>query len=76
MTSEQAAPAAEEMILQYVARTGARRPDDVRKVLEMLISKAARCIEKEACHQSAMDVLCRTIERVANAPAPAPAGGH
>lgn len=78
MTSTQAAAAAEDALVQYVKRCEARSADDVRKALEMLISKAARGIEKHDCYQSAMDVLCRTIERVANAPAaaPAPMGGH
>lgn len=78
ITSNQAATVAEDVITDYVRRCGAYAQDDVRKVLEMLISKAARGIEKQVCHQVAMDVLCRTVERVANAPAPAPApaGGH
>ena len=70
MTPTQAGPLAEAAITQYVRQCGAHSPDDLRKVLEMLISKAARGIEKHSCHQVAMDVLVRTIERVANAPAP------
>ena len=80
MTSDQAAAAAEHAILQYVKSCGARGQEDMRKVLEMLISKAARGIEKHVCHQVAVDVLQRTIIRVAEYPAPiqapGPAGGH
>jgi hypothetical protein len=78
MTSPQAADAAEDAIALYVKRCGANSPDNLRKALEMLISKAARGIEKHAGHQVAMDVLVRTVERVAENPAPAsaPVGGH
>lgn len=68
-TSSQAGIAAEDAIALYVKRCGANSSEDVRKVLEMLISKSARAIEKHTGYQPAMDVLVRTLERVANAPA-------
>jgi hypothetical protein len=78
MTLTQAGAAAEDAIARYVKRCGANSPDDMRKALEVLISKAARSIEKSSCHQVAMDVLVRTVERVAENPAPtsAPVGGN
>lgn len=75
ITANEAGVIAEEAITQYVKRCGAHSPADLEKTLEMLISKAARGIEKYAGYQPSMDVLVRTLERIANAPAPV-AGGH
>lgn len=76
MTSDQAAAVAEETILAYIKRTGASHPDDIRKVLEMLLSKSARGIEKYTGYQPAMDVLVRTLYRVAENPAAPQQKGH
>lgn len=68
ITPEQAAAAAEKAIAAYALDCQAHTPEDVRKMLEMLISKAARGIEKECGLQAAVDVLVRTVSHVAHYP--------
>jgi DNA segregation ATPase FtsK/SpoIIIE-like protein len=52
---------AEYLITTYCTDAGIETPDDVRKACELLISKAARCIEKHKDQATALDVLGRTI---------------
>lgn len=69
ITSQEAAILAEKVLVQYASECGAQSSDDIRKVLEMLISKAARGIEKYAGHQAGVAVLVRTTERILTVPA-------
>lgn len=75
ITSKAAGIAAEAALVGYVSTCGASSPDDLRKVLEMMISKAARGIEKYSGNQTAVDVLVRTTERLLVSPA-APSQEH
>lgn len=52
---------AEYLISTYCTSAGVENPDDVRKACELLISKAARCIEKYNDQPAALAVLNRTI---------------
>jgi hypothetical protein len=70
VTSDKASALAEAAIAQYAQACGLSNPEEVRKALEMLISKAARGIEKYAGTDVAVDVLKRTtlaIEPAASA---------
>lgn len=70
ITSQQADKLAEKTIVDYCRAAGVETSDDVRKVCEMLISKAARAIEKHSGNTAAMRVLDRTVLYIARA------GGH
>jgi hypothetical protein len=70
MTPHQAGAAAEAALVAYVTACGANEPDELRKVLEMMVSKGARGIEKYCGNQVAVDVLVRTTERLLVSPAP------
>ncbi len=61
---------AESYIVVYVGNAECQTPDDVRKACELLISKAARAIEKYNGHQKAVEVLSRSMSYVAANPMP------
>ncbi len=72
ITAQEAGIAAEAALVGYVNACGATSSDDLRKVLEMMISKAARGIEKYSGNQTSVDVLVRTTERLLVSPASTP----
>ena len=67
ITPQQADSLAEKTIVKYCQECGVDTPDDVRKACEMLISKAARAIEKYNGTESAIGVLNRTALYVSKA---------
>jgi hypothetical protein len=64
ITREQADHLAEQMIVEYCDAAGARTPDEVRKVTELLISKSALAIVKYCGGVDAQMVLTRTMLNV------------
>lgn len=60
VTPQQAGEYAEAAILDYARQCGAETPEEVMKALEMLISKAARGIEKYCGSEAAYIVTART----------------
>lgn len=60
-TSEEAATEAEKAIVLYAAELGLNTPEDACNALEMLISKAARGIEKYCGISKSCEVLHRTL---------------
>jgi len=60
LTPKQADAAAEQAIADYAAALSLSSHTEVRQALEMLISKAARGIEKYCGAEVAVDVLTRT----------------
>lgn len=69
ITAHEASAASEQALANYAEICGAETPDDLRKALEMMISKAARGIEKYSGNSIAVEVLVRTTERLLTAPA-------
>lgn len=69
VTSETAAFEAEELLAAYIVQCEASTPDDLRKLLEMLISKAGRAVEKYCGNDVAADVLFRTVGNIQAVPA-------
>jgi hypothetical protein len=67
VTPEKASNLAEAAIADYAKSCGLATPDDIRKALEMLISKAARGIEKYSGTDVAVQVLMRTTLSLAPA---------
>ncbi|WP_285259208.1 hypothetical protein [Halopseudomonas bauzanensis] len=65
ITPQQADDLAEKTIAQYCRAAGVETTDDVRKACEMLISKAARAIEKHSGNTAAVQVLDRTSLHIA-----------
>ncbi len=59
---------AEYLITTYCSAAGTETPDDLRKACELLISKAARAIEKHNDQATAVEVLERTSRYVATHP--------
>ncbi len=59
---------AEYLITTYCTSAGVEAPDDVRKACELLISKAARAIEKYNDQAVAQEVLGRTSRHLAAHP--------
>lgn len=59
---------AEHLIGSYCLAAGTETPDDIRKACELLISKAARAIEKYNDQAKALEVLERTSRYVAANP--------
>lgn len=59
---------AEYLITTYCSAAGTETPDDLRKACELLISKAARAIEKYNDQATALVVLERTSRYVATHP--------
>lgn len=59
---------AEDLITTYCSAAGTETPDDLRKACELLISKAARAIEKYNDQETAVEVLERTSRYVATHP--------
>lgn len=59
---------AEYLITTYCNSAGAETPEDLRKACELLISKAARAIEKYNDQTTALAVLDRTSRYVASHP--------
>lgn len=59
---------ADYLITTYCSEAGIETPDDIRKACELLISKAARAIEKYNDQATAMAVLDRTSRYVAAHP--------
>ncbi|MBF4250508.1 hypothetical protein EA007_05805 [Vibrio anguillarum] len=70
MNSTEAACKSESLIKQYVDSMGCKTPDDVRKVLEMLISKSARAVEKYTDNEAAIGVIERTRKQIESKPIP------
>lgn len=68
MTPEETAAAAERAIVAYAQELSLSTPEDARRALEMLISKAARGIEKECGVVAALSALCRTEYHLAANP--------
>jgi hypothetical protein len=68
ITPPEANQLADRIIADYSAQCGVEAPEDIRKVLEMLISKAARGIEKYCDTPTATDVLIRTSLHIATNP--------
>lgn len=60
LTPTEADQVAELMVVAQCRSCGCMTPDDVRKACEMLISKAARAIEKYNDSATAVAVLQRT----------------
>ena len=56
------------MILVYSSQLGLSTTDDVRHAMEMLISKAARAIEKYCDAETAVHVLGSTIAQLEHSP--------
>ncbi|WP_423836316.1 DNA translocase FtsK [Stutzerimonas stutzeri] len=67
-TPTEVGPIAEYLITTYCTSVEAETPDDVRKACELLISKAARAIEKYNDQDVALEVLGRTSRYVATNP--------
>ncbi|WP_312958802.1 hypothetical protein [Stutzerimonas nitrititolerans] len=65
LTASDADRLSERMLSTYCRECGVATPDDVRKACEMMISKAARAIEKYNGTGSAIEVLQRTTRHVA-----------
>ncbi len=63
-----AAEEAEKAITRYAIEFGPETPEEVRKLMEMLISKAARGVEKYCGLEVAIQVLARTIENMERVP--------
>ena len=61
---------AESYITVFVSNAECQTPEDLRKACELLISKAARAIEKYNGHPKAVEVLSRTMSYVASKPMP------
>lgn len=76
LTRDEADGAAEVMLTAYCRACGCATPDEVRKACEMMISKAARAIEKYNDASTAIDVLQRTARHVARLPAQEVANVH
>ncbi|TYC93829.1 hypothetical protein [Vibrio anguillarum] len=66
--SNQAAAIAESIILDYVKATGCQSDKDIANVLEMLISKSARAIEKTNDRDKSLEVLFRTFNEINSNP--------
>ena len=64
ITPQKADIYAEACIALYADRCGVQSPEDIRKALELLISKSARAIEKYTGTPTAVDVLQRTALRL------------
>lgn len=60
-TREECDHIAEESIVTYCADCEVGVSDDLRKALELLVSKAARGIEKYCGREESVNVLRRTI---------------
>lgn len=65
ITPSQADSLAEKTISEYCQSCGVESPEDIRKVCEMLISKAARAIERYNGTESSIGVLNRTALYIA-----------
>jgi hypothetical protein len=65
ITREQADRLAEDLIAEYVAKADAVGPDNMRKALELLISKSSLAILKYCGKVDAEMVLTRTMINVA-----------
>jgi len=61
VTPKQADAAAERAIVDYAAELSLSSSTEIQQALEMLISKAARGIEKYCGAEAAVDVLNRTL---------------
>lgn len=68
-TPEKCSKLAEDVVITYVTACGATTPQDIENFLEMLISKAARGIEKYRGNEAALGVLSRTAGFVERNPA-------
>lgn len=70
VTPDKASALAEAAITQYAQACNLSNPDEIRKALEMLISKAARGIEKYVSTEVAVEVLKRTTLAIEPAATP------
>jgi hypothetical protein len=61
LTSAECDQVAEDVIIAYCTNSSVQTPDELRKALELLGSKAARAIEKYCGKEEAINVLRRTI---------------
>jgi len=68
VTHQQSEQLADQAIAHYAARCGVQTPADVAHALEMMISKAARGIEKYCGTEAAIDVTVRTSVHLAKRP--------
>ncbi len=68
LNPKQAAVIAESIIVDYVETTGCTSEADVSNVLELLISKSARAIEKSCGNGKATEVCYRTLVNVSSNP--------
>lgn len=61
ISRKQADELSEEAIIQYTQDAGAETTEDLVKLLELLISKSARAIEKQHSHEEAIKIMHRTF---------------
>lgn len=59
---------AEKFIKEYTQSTGASSAEDLRKVMELMMSKAARAIEKYCGNDIAAEVTLRTAYQIQTNP--------
>lgn len=69
ITPQEANRIADEVVAEYAMECEVATPADISNALEMLISKAARGIEKYCGTDAAVEVITRTMLHVANNPA-------
>lgn len=68
ITSQEANKLADETVAEYAMECGVQSAEDIRNALEMLISKAARGIEKYCGAEAAIEVTVRTSANIAKRP--------
>ena len=68
ITASEADQAAELMLTAYCRAAGCSTPEEVRKVCEMMISKAARAVEKYNGVAVTVEVLERTARNIKASP--------
>ncbi|MBY7811628.1 hypothetical protein KW448_08210 [Vibrio fluvialis] len=68
LTPSKISPIAEAIICDYIETVGCKTETDVANVLELLISKAARAIEKSNGNIKALEVCYRTLQTVQSKP--------
>lgn len=70
ITASEADQAAELMLTAYCRASGCSTPEEVRKACEMMISKAARAVEKYNGVAATVEVLERTVRNIKASPQP------
>ena len=66
---KESAVEAERLLVEFVQKVGCKNSDDVASVLELLISKSARAIEKYCGNGAAVAVCNKTASYVEANPA-------